>query len=147
MTGMDRASRARTAAGVFISLTASQLIWCTPEGAAQPAPKVVATVPAAGATVPAGPLTLKVTFDQKMMPDSYSFVTIQGAAYPPCPGPPTLSTDGMTFSLDCTLESGKSYALGFNGGSYMNFKSQAGVAAVPSELHFSTAPVPEPGQS
>ena len=48
----------------------------------------------------------------------------------------------MSFSLDCTLEAGKSYALGFNGGSYMNFKNEAGVAAVPHELHFSTAPWP-----
>jgi hypothetical protein len=100
----------------------------------------VTTEPAAGATVPAGPFKLKVTFDQKMVANSYSFVTVQGSNYPPCPPPATISADGMSYSLDCTLEAGKSYALGFNGGSYMNFKNEAGVAAVPSELHFSTAP-------
>ncbi len=104
------------------------------------APKVVATEPAAGATVPAGPFKLKVTFDQKMVADSYSFMILQGDTYPPCSSRATISADGMSFSLDCTLEAGKSYALGFNGGSYMNFKNEAGVAAVPSELHFSTAP-------
>ncbi len=75
-----------------------------------------------------------------MMADSYSFVNVANGTYPPCQKSPTISADGMTFSLDCTLEAGKSYALGFNGGSYMNFKNEAGVAAVPSELHFSTAP-------
>ncbi len=55
-----------------------------------------------------------------------------------CQKTPTISADGMSFALDCTLEAGKSYALGFSGGSYMNFKNEAGVAAVPSELHFST---------
>ena len=84
MTCMDRATRARTTAGVFISLAALQLTGCTataaPEGAA---PKVVATEPAAGATVPAGPFKLKVTFDQKMMANSYSFVVIQNGTFPP----------------------------------------------------------------
>jgi methionine-rich copper-binding protein CopC len=131
-------------AGVSLSLAALQLIGCTasvtPQGAAQSAPKVMATEPAAGATVPAGPFKLKVTFDQKMVADSYSFVTLQGSAYPPCPPPPTVSADGMSFTLNCNLEAGKSYALGFNSGSYMNFKNEAGVAALPSELHFSTAP-------
>jgi methionine-rich copper-binding protein CopC len=141
MTCMDRATRARTTAGVFISLAALQLTGCTataaPEGAA---PKVVATEPAAGATVPAGPFKLKVTFDQKMMANSYSFVVIQNGTFPPCQKTPTISADGMSFSLDCTLEAGRSYALGFNGGSYVNFKNEASVAAVPYELHFSTAP-------
>jgi hypothetical protein len=138
---MDRATWARTTAGVFISLAALQLTGSTataaPEGAA---PKVVATEPAAGATVPAGPFKLRVTFDQKMAANSYSFVIVQGGTFPPCQKTPTISADGMSFSLDCTLEADKSYALGFNGGSYMNFKNEAGVAAVPSELHFSTAP-------
>ncbi len=138
---MNTVPGARTTAGVFIGLAALQLAGCTasaaPTGAA---PKVVATEPAAGATVPAGPSKLKVTFDQKMVADSYSFVIVQGGTFPPCQKTPTISADGMSFSLDCTLEAGKSYALGFNGGSYMNFKNEAGVAAVPSELHFSTAP-------
>ena len=141
MTCMDRVTRAGRTAGVFIGLAALQLTGCTaaaaPEGAA---PKVVATEPAAGATVPAGPFQLKVTFDQKMMANSYSFVTLQDGTYPPCQKTPTLSADGTSFSLDCTLEAGKSYALGFNGGNYLNFKNEAGVAAVPSQLHFSTAP-------
>lgn len=104
------------------------------------APKVVATEPGAGATVPPGPFKLKVTFDQKMMPNSYSFVTLPDDTFPPCQKKPTISADGMSYSLDCTLEAGMSYALGFNGGDYMNFKNKAGVAAAPSELHFSTTP-------
>jgi methionine-rich copper-binding protein CopC len=141
MTCMDRAIRARTIAGVFISLAALQLTGVTATAAyADAAPKVVATEPAAGATVPAGPLKLKVTFDQKMMTNSYSFMVVPGGTFPPCQKTPTASADGMSFSLDCTLEAGKSYALGFNGASNMNFKNEAGVAAVPSELHFSAAP-------
>jgi serine/threonine protein kinase len=104
------------------------------------APNVVATEPAEGATVPAGPFKLKVTFDQRMTADTYSFVVIQGIAFPPCQMAPKISADGMTFSVDCTLAAGTHYALSFNGGSYMNFKNEVGVAAVPSVLHFSTAP-------
>ncbi len=141
---MTCTSRARAIAGVSIGLAALQLTagvaGISPAVAAPPAPKVVATEPAAGATVPAGPFKLKVTFDQKMAANSYSFVTVQGGIYPPCPPPAAISSDGMSYSIDCTLEAGKSYALGFNGGNYLNFKNEAGVAAVPSELHFSTAP-------
>jgi methionine-rich copper-binding protein CopC len=128
---------AAAAATVGVGIATAVTATAAPEGAA---PKVVATEPAEGATVPAGPFKLKVTFDQKMVADSYSFVIVRDGTFPPCQKTPTISADGISFSLDCTLESGKSYALGFNSGSYMNFKNEAGVAAVPSELHFSTAP-------
>lgn len=38
------------------------------------APKVVSTYPAQGATIKPGWISLSVTFDQSMQPDSYSFV-------------------------------------------------------------------------
>lgn len=143
MRRTDGAILARLIAGVFISVAALQLtgfgVTIAPRAAAQPAPKVVATEPAANATVPAGKTTIKVTFDQKMLANSYSFVVIQGGAFPPCQSTPSVSADGMSFSLDCELQPGKSYALGFNGGNYTGFKNEASVAAVPSELHFSTA--------
>jgi hypothetical protein len=112
---------------------------CAGAALAEP-PRVVATSPANGANVAAGEMELSVTFDQKMAPDSYSFVTSNAAAYPPCPPPATQSADGMTFTLKCTTEPGKSYALWFNGGSHMNFKNLDSEPATPTELRFSTAP-------
>ncbi|WP_439817578.1 Ig-like domain-containing protein [Zavarzinia sp. CC-PAN008] len=121
-------------------------VMCVAWGIAAPAlaagdgARVVATSPADGATVPAGAMELSVTFDRAMAPDSYSFVTLTDAPYPPCPPPAEQSADGRTFTLKCTTEPGKTYGVGFNGGTHMNFKSTDGVPAVPAQLHFKTAP-------
>jgi DNA-binding CsgD family transcriptional regulator len=101
-------------------------------------PRVVATYPKPGAVVPAGPLTLKVTFDRPMQP-GWSFVQRDLASFPPCDfKQPSQSPDGRSFSLSCKLEPGHAYWIGFNSAYHKNFASTAGVPATPTGLPFST---------
>ncbi len=109
-------------------------------GAASPqaAPQVVSTFPARGQAVPAGPVTLSVTYDRAMRPGSYSFVQVDPRAYPNCAPAPMLSADRRTYSLACRVEAGRAYELWFNRGRFMNFVGESGVPAVPYRLRFRT---------
>lgn len=122
-------------------VVAAALIARTNAGAASPrppaAPHVVATSPANGAVVPAGPLTLTVTFDRPMHAGSYSFVQKDPATYPECgDNRPNQSRDGRTFTLHCMVQPGRRYEIWFNAEPYMNFKSVDGIAATPFQLRF-----------
>lgn len=99
-------------------------------------PRVVATYPKPGAVVPAGPLTLKVTFDRPMQA-SWSFVNRNAATTPACDGKPVRSADGRSFTMTCKVEPGRAYWIGFNSANHKNFASTAGVTATPSGLGFS----------
>lgn len=102
-----------------------------------PQPHVVATAPAPGATVGAGPLLLSVTFDRPMRPGNYSFVQIDPRTYPQCgDNHPRQSPDGRTFTLRCMVQPHHVYELWFNMEPYMNFKGMDGVPAVPFQLKF-----------
>ena len=48
------------------------------------------------------------------------------------------AADGRSFTLDCTVEAGKAYWMGFNNERFRNFQSLSGVPAVPALLQFST---------
>lgn len=100
-------------------------------------PRVVATYPKPGAIVPAGTITLKVTFDRPMQPKSFSFVMRDRESFPNCQPQPTQSPDGKSFSLDCTVQAGRTYWVGFNSPSNSFFRSLAGVPATPATLTFS----------
>jgi DNA-binding CsgD family transcriptional regulator len=100
------------------------------------APRVVSTSPAVGAEIPAGKIVIKVTFDQPMQPKSFSFVMRDRESFPKCAATPNQSADGKTYSLDCTVQAGKTYWIGFNSPSNTFFKSLAGVPAVPAALQF-----------
>lgn len=105
--------------------------------AGQPAPpRVVQTYPAPGAVVPAGPLSLTVTFDQPMQ-QGWSFVMRDPATYPDCAKAPSQSSDGKTFTLACTVQAGRTYWIGFNSGAHQKFATPQGVPATPSGLGFS----------
>ncbi|NYD91199.1 LuxR C-terminal-related transcriptional regulator [Sphingomonas melonis] len=107
------------------------------------APKVVRTVPAQGATVAPGPLTLSVTFDRPMRPGSYSFVQKSAQTFPDCgSNQPVQSADGRTFTLRCEVQLGRRYELWFNSPPYMNFTDRAGVPALPFGLFFQTGRAP-----
>ncbi|MDR6626033.1 hypothetical protein [Caulobacter segnis] len=100
-------------------------------------PRVVATYPKPGDVVPAGPLTLKVTFDRPMQP-GWSFVNRDLASLPPCDWKqPRQSPDGRSFSVSCKLEPGHTYWIGFNSANHKNFASTEGVPATPAGLPFS----------
>ena len=103
------------------------------------APSVVRTEPASGAAVAPGALKLSVTFDRAMRPGNFSFVQKDAATYPDCGrNVPAQSADGRTFTLDCTVEPGRSYEVWFNSPPYMNFKAVDGTPAVPFQLKFRT---------
>ncbi len=105
--------------------------------AGQAAPRVVEVYPAVNAEIPAGKVAIKVTFDQPMKPGGWSYVARDKASYPTCAAMPTQSKDGRSFTLDCTVEAGKDYWIGFNSARFTNFRSVGGVPAVPALLQFS----------
>lgn len=103
------------------------------------APRVVSTRPAEGMVVPAGPVILTVTFDRPMRQGSYSFVYASPDTYPECGNNvPVQSADGRSFTLACSVWSGKSYEVLFNSPDYKNFMSEDGVPATPYRLKFRT---------
>jgi DNA-binding CsgD family transcriptional regulator len=103
------------------------------------APRVVSTLPAQGAVVAPGTIQLQVTFDRPMRPGSYSFVQTRAETYPRCDRqPPQQSADGRSFTLSCTIESGKVYEVWFNNPPFLNFVAPDGVAAIPFGLRFRT---------
>ncbi|MEH3121827.1 MAG: LuxR C-terminal-related transcriptional regulator [Sphingomonas phyllosphaerae] len=107
--------------------------------AAPAAPRVVSTYPAPGATVPPGPLRLRVTFDRPMRVQSYSFVRRSAETYPDCgANQPVQSADGRSFTMMCRVQAGGHYEVWFNDPPYLNFADRSGVVAVPFGLRFAT---------
>jgi hypothetical protein len=104
-----------------------------------PPPKVAASYPADGGSVPAGTLILKIVFDQPMTPDSWSYGKAPDAAFPNCLQRPRLLGDQRTFVLLCTVGAHKSYALQIN--VPRDFTNERGRSANPILLHFSTTDV------
>lgn len=101
-----------------------------------PAPKVSASYPAEGASVPSGVLVLKVVFDQPMAAADWSYAKVGGAAFPSCLAHPRLLADQKTFVLLCTTDPGATYAIQVNPTPV--FQSSTGHVASPFVLHFTT---------
>ncbi|MEH3160077.1 MAG: LuxR C-terminal-related transcriptional regulator [Sphingomonas taxi] len=102
-------------------------------------PHVLTTVPAVGARIAPGAMTLSVTFDRPMRPGSYSFVRLDRGAYPLCDDRPRQSADGRTFTMACRTAPDTAYTVGFNSAQFHNFVSAAGgVPAEPAVLAFTT---------
>jgi DNA-binding CsgD family transcriptional regulator len=154
MSGSDERSRSglnrRNAAMIVAALvgTAAVLfatqtdrlprLWAAkePKGA-QAVAKVVRTVPAQGARIGPGRLTIEVTFDRPMLPQAYSFVRSDEGLYPECPSPPRLSADGRTYSLDCIARRPGEYVMYFNRPPFMNFReAKTRTSAEPARLEF-----------
>ena len=100
------------------------------------APRVVAIAPASGSIVPAGALTVTVTFDRAMRGDGWSFTSSDGGVYPACASAPRVAADRRTFTLDCRVERGGRYAIGITGGGYRNFVGADGIPALPAETRY-----------
>jgi DNA-binding CsgD family transcriptional regulator len=131
--------RSRTAmiAFILVPLAAFAGAYLAPRTPAGP-PYVVSTSPAQDARVPAGPLLLRVTFDQPMKGDRYSFVSVDAAPAPKCDSRARALPDGRSFEMRCTLEPGRDYAIGFNSARFRNFVGTNGLLAEPAVLRFST---------
>src|SRR5690606_10055504 len=99
--------------------------------------KVVATELADGAEIAAGPFTLSVTFDRAMAPQHYSFVRTDEGVFPECAGPPQLSADQRTYSLECTAKAPGKHVVYFNKPPYTAFRDAAtGTPAGAARLEF-----------
>jgi hypothetical protein len=101
-----------------------------------PAPKVVASFPADGGVVPAGVLMLKITFDQPMRPDAWSYGHADQGAFPDCLAQPRLLADSRSFVLMCDVAPHKDYAIVINAPA--DFASDKGRSARSTLLRFST---------
>jgi len=104
-----------------------------------PGPKVVATFPADGGSSAAGVAVLKVTFDQPMTPEAWSYGQAEGGAFPTCLARPRLLADQRTFALLCTLAPNQAYALAIN--ETPDFSSDNGRSAKSYLWRFSTTGV------
>ena len=101
-------------------------------------PRVIATIPSAGETEVDPDLKyIEVTFNQDMA-GGYSF-TGGGPNYPTIPeGKGPVWKDKRTCVLPVELEKAHYYRVGFNSDSFQNFRSAAGLPAIPSALYFVT---------
>jgi hypothetical protein len=106
-------------------------------GPTGPAPKLIATKPANGATdVDPGVTEITVTFDQDMG-QGCSWVG-GGPEYPGSPDGEPEWRGKRTCVLPVKLEAGHHYEVGINSPTYRNFRSAAGQPAAPSTLSFTT---------
>jgi hypothetical protein len=104
---------------------------------AGPGPKVTETFPANGASVAAGVVVLKVSFDQPMTPDAWAYGRSDAGAFPQCLARPRLLADRHTFALLCTVAPNQSYALQINPAPA--FKNAGGRSAKPYPMSFTTS--------
>ncbi len=133
------ARRATDLSGVTVTATACKSPPLTNEADAGP-PHVVETYPVEGQVTPPGPLSIKVVFDQRMFPCSYSYEPRLPPALPELGArAPVLMADGRTFVVQVQVKANQSYGLRFNSASHAYFVSRAGKAAEPLELKFSTS--------
>lgn len=102
-------------------------------------PKVSSTFPAQGASVAPGVLVLRVSFDQPMLGESWSYVTGAGGDYPDCADAPRRLDDRKSFVLICRTMPKKTYALWFNREPYQNFVSLMHKPASSYLLKFTTS--------
>ena len=112
---------------------------------ADPAPRVVRTMPAPGSTVRPGALVLSVSFDQPMS----CAANLGNSPFPlPCPGGAgvvIMTPDRRTLTTVCQVEAGASYSMPL-----ADFTSAGGVKSVRYDLAFTTstdAPVTDAGEA
>ena len=103
---------------------------------AGPGPKLVQSFPVDGSTVPGGVLVLKITFDQTMAADGWSYAKSDQGAFPDCLGQPRMLADQRTFVLLCTVAGHGNFAMQIN--AQRAFTNDNGRSAQPTVLHFST---------
>ncbi|GGB29224.1 hypothetical protein GCM10011380_18400 [Sphingomonas metalli] len=130
---------------LFLTVTAAAF-WLSPDRAIVPPvdaptsrPRVIATEPRAGASIPAGEFDLVVRYDRAMQPDSFSYVQRVAGTFPDCIGKPRLLRDGRTFVYRCRADAGRRYEVWFNDDTYRNFRGTNGAAAEPHTLTFTSA--------
>jgi hypothetical protein len=101
------------------------------------APKLATSFPAQGEAVAPGAIVLRLTFDQKMLPNAYDVVPTAADGLD-CVKRPRLLNDDRTFVLLCTARAGRTYSVSLNSGPSGGFANEAEHRAEPVVLSFST---------
>jgi RNA polymerase sigma-70 factor (ECF subfamily) len=102
-------------------------------------PVVVRTVPSAGSDqVDPKTTKIEITFSKDMLAGTWSWVRVDGAAFPKVDGKPRYRKNKRTCVLPVKLEAGKTYGLWINTERFGNFKDADGRSAVPYLLVFRT---------
>ncbi|MEM1176674.1 MAG: Ig-like domain-containing protein [Pseudomonadota bacterium] len=102
-------------------------------------PSVTHTVPSADSQgIDPALGEIRVSFDEKMMPGSWSWATRGVDAFPEITGSPRWEADQRTAVLPVSLKPGVTYEIMINSPKHRNFKDAAGNPAVPYALRFST---------
>ena len=99
-------------------------------------PKVVATFPADGSSIPSGTAVIKIVFDQPMTPEAWSYGRASTGVLPDCLARPRLLPDKRTFVLLCSLAAQQAFALEINGAP--GFVSAAYRSVPPFQMRFTT---------
>lgn len=86
--------------------------------------KVTGAYPADGAQTPGGMVVIRISFDQKMAADAWSYTRSDRGAFPNCLSRPRLLADQKSFVLLCSLSPGTTYAFDVN--AVPTFESKAG---------------------
>jgi len=108
-------------------------------GMAPPAPTVVSTAPENGAKeVDPNLAQISVTFSQAMADKSWSWAYESKETFPETAGSPKYDEKFTTNTLPVKLEPGKTYVIWINTEKLKNFRSKAGVPAIPYKFTFST---------
>jgi len=109
-----------------------------PATAAPPPPNILSTFPAVGATgIDPAVAQIEVTFDQDM--EGGMSWTGGGPEFPAAPEDQKAQwRTPRTCVLPVKLEAAHYYRVGINSTSYRNFRSAAGVSAIPSAIYFTT---------
>lgn len=107
-----------------------------------PLPKVDATFPAQGAEIAPGVLVLRVSFDQPMAADGWSYAPDPATKFPDCGKAPRRLEDQKSFVIICRVLPGETYGLWFNHEGAMNFTSPGRRPATPYRLSFTTSKAP-----
>ena len=77
-------------------------------------PKVVSTFPADGGQSQGGVVVMKITFDQAMVSEAWSFSQSPDGAFPHCLQKPRLLPDKKSFALLCSVAPNLAYAVQIN---------------------------------
>ncbi len=86
--------------------------------------KVSSTYPADGARIPGGMVVIRVSFDQTMSADGWSYTKSERGRFPECLSRPRLLADKRSFVLMCSLALDTAYAFDIN--ALPAFESAAG---------------------
>jgi len=76
--------------------------------------KVTTTYPADGVSIPGGMVVIRVSFDQNMSPDGWSYTKSDKGRFPECLSRPRLLADKRSFVLMCSLALDTAYAFDIN---------------------------------